>query len=109
MGWRELSDRVLRAATSAGAFGEAVQYVPADGDPFDIRGVFDDAHEPLTTDGEVNVNTTMTVLSIRSGDVPAGVAVEEDRVVVRETTFLIVDVQSDGQGTLDLILNEVTP
>ena len=103
-----MTDRVVRAATAAGAMGEAVQYVPATGDPFDIRGVFDDAHEPLTTDGEVNVNTTITVLSIRSGDVPAGVAVEEDRVVVRDTTFLIVDAQPDGQGTLDLVLNEVT-
>lgn len=106
MGWHDMTERVLAAATSAGAFGEVVTVHPLEGDSYVIRGIFDDDHRELLEGADTPLSTTGTKVSVRASDLAAEVEVD-DELEVRERRFAVVDIQPDGQGTLDLILNEL--
>ncbi|MEM8712049.1 MAG: hypothetical protein AAGG01_13955 [Planctomycetota bacterium] len=107
MGWRNMTERVLSAASAAGAMGELVSYQPETGDPYEIRGVFDDDHTEPLLDVDTPVNETAPVLSVRESSLAARPVSGIDTLTLREQRYLVVDVQPDGQGTLDLVLNEL--
>lgn len=107
MGWRDKSELVLTAATSVGAFGELVEVRPAEGEAFELRGIWDNDHTEFAGEMEANVSQLGPVLSVRESDLPAPLVASNDRVVVRDTLYVIADIQPDGQGTQDLLLNEL--
>ncbi|MEO1700173.1 MAG: hypothetical protein AAFU73_23005 [Planctomycetota bacterium] len=99
---------MLSAATSSGAFGEAVTLFPADGDAYEIRGVFDDDHREIATEFDTPLSTTGPMLCVRVSALQHDLAVD-DELEVRGRRFAVVDIQPDGQGTLELPLNLLEP
>lgn len=106
MGWQDKTDLALKVARNAGAFGEVVEYRPA-ADPaasYEIRGIFDDDHQAVVLEGDTVVSDTAPMLSVRLADLQDEPQ-ERDQLVVRGERYAVVDIQQDGQGSADLILN----
>jgi hypothetical protein len=109
MGFRNKAERVLAAATSAGGLSELVTFHPAEGDPYPVRGIWDDDHTEQIVDIDAPISTTGPMVSFRASDLQAAPVAEEDQVEFDGALFVITDVQPDGQGTLDCILNRIDP
>jgi hypothetical protein len=106
MGWPEMTNLALGAATSSGAFGEVVDYRPA-GDAavsYQIRGIVEDDHQEVVLEGETTVSRLDPSVSVQLSAMQTEPQ-EDDELVVRGKRYAVVDVQLDGQGSADLILN----
>ncbi len=101
-----MTGAVLATAVNAGVMGELVSVVPAVGDPYEVNGIFDAEHEAAFPSVDTALTTTLPVVSVRESDLPAPI-VAGDRLTVRAQLYAVVDVHTDGQGTSDLVLNEV--
>jgi hypothetical protein len=108
-------DATVLAATFA-AFGEVNQgypipvYTPAGGSAFDINGIFniENLQVTLESDGPP-VSTRKPLLDLRASDlVVAGVtAAQGDQVTCRGVAYYVRDVRPDGNGAIQLALQEV--
>lgn len=92
-----------------GVFGEPITYLPALGDPVPATGIFDEAYREVDLAGGMSVTTEHPVLGIRTSDFPV-LPRQGDQIVVpsRSKTYVIREVQIDGQGAAKLLLNEAT-
>lgn len=104
MVWGRLTEQVLAGATTA--FGESVTFFPDGGEAYTTRGIVDDDHTVVVGEVETTVSTTGPMVSVRASDLAHEVA-QDDELEMRGRRWVIVDVQPDGQGTLDLILNDL--
>ena len=97
---------LTKAARDAalGVVGSYVGMLPANGEPYTVRGYFDDDHREVRGEGDAGVSTTGPMVSLAADQLQHELEVDEDRLEVRGQRYVIVDVQPDGQGTLDLIL-----
>ena len=108
MGWQDMTERTLAAATSAGTFGEVVTVHPVDGESYEVRGIFDDDHTEIVERVDTPLSTTGPMVAVRASD-PAVEIEVDDELEVRGRRFAVVDIQPDGQGTLELPLNLLEP
>ena len=104
--WEHLTQNALGAALST--FGEAVLYVPLEGEPFEVRGIFDNDHREVVGDIEPAISARGPMVSFRLTDLPISPDKEGDKLRARGQWYEVADVQPDGQGSVDLMLNETT-
>lgn len=95
-------------------FGEAQlpRYTPPGGVPFDVGGIFDDAHKALvmSADGEPEINTVAPVIGVRLAEWPTPPAQDGQLFIPRTgKTYIVRDVQPDGHGDAFLILGLKAP
>ncbi len=109
MGFRRKAERVLAAAMSAGGVSEAMTFHPAAGEPYPIRGVWDDDHTEQLTDVDAPVSVTGPMASFQLRDLREPPVAEEDELEFDGDRYVIVDIHPDGQGAIDCILNHVDP
>lgn len=109
MSFRKKAGCVLAAAMSAGGLSELMVFHPAAGEPYEIRGVWDDDHTEQVVDIDAPISVTGPMASFRLSDFLEPPVVEEDQVEFDGERYVIADVQPDGQGTVDCILNRVDP
>jgi hypothetical protein len=96
-------------APCAEVFGEPVTYTPANGSPFPITGVFDEAyHEVVMLDNGPAITSESPVLGIRYAEFPTGHPPRKGDtllIVSANTIYTVKDVQPDGHGHAKLMLN----
>lgn len=90
-------------------FGEPVTYMPANGEPFPIEGVFDEAyHEVVMLDNGPAITTESPVLGVRAAQFPSGQSPHKgDQLMIPSvnTIYTVKDVRPDGHGHIKLMLN----
>ena len=95
--------RVARDA-ALGVIGVPVLIAPAEGDPYTVSGHFDDDHREIRGDGDAGYSTSGPMVSLAADRLQAELVPDDDELEVRGQRYVIVDIQPDGQGTLDLVL-----
>ena len=96
-----LFDRLNAAVMST--FGDvSATFRRANGSTLEARGIFDRRYMEIDTGGEVPFAGMVSTLSVRVGDIP-GVA-RMDGVTVPAGSYLITNMQPDGQGMTVLVL-----
>jgi len=109
VGWDGLTDHLLKTATRTFATSQAVSYtLKAGGAPTDLTGraIFRDDHALLSLEGvTVETQAIQPKLGVRIADLPAGWG-EGDVVVVGARTFAVATATRDGEGGVDLELEE---
>lgn len=109
MGFRRKAERVLAAAMSAGGLSESMTFHPAHGDPYPVRGVWDDDHTEQLTDIDAPISVTGPMASFRLSAFSEPPVAEEDQLEFDGQRYVIADIQPDGQGTIDCVLNRIDP
>ena len=89
------------------AFGEeqTVEFRPASGSPYEIRGIFDKQYTLVDQETGVEVVTAKPNLGVRLADFAAK-PVQGDKVTVRTVSYMIETVLEDGQGGALLVLRQ---
>lgn len=103
MGWLDIATRIQTAGQSV--FGEAVTLTPTGGSPSAVTGIFDAEHQYQELIGEALIETTRPVLVVRSAALSQA-PVRGDAITVRSTNYKVIEIQPDGQGDLELILEK---
>jgi hypothetical protein len=96
--------------------GRKWTYTPADGDPFDIDVIYDEAWSTLeirgvSRGGLAPIATTKPAVLLQLKDVPSGIVLQEDDALrdnVKARTFTVAHIQPDGMDCSRLMLNETT-
>lgn len=104
------------------AFGDKAQtgqgwtYTPAQGQPFDIDGIYDEAWAVLGIQAGIGgrggiapISTTKPALLLRIVDMPAGFKPKQKDCLRRKAkaqNYTISDTQPDGMGCIRLILTK---
>lgn len=99
-------DKMVLAPT-VGVFGEAITYMPADGEPFAITGVYDEGNRDLHLAGGMGMNSSNPLVGARMAEFPVAPLQGDQLLVVRTgELFDVKDVNEDGKGGVTLALNE---
>ena len=108
MGFADIHRAAFGTLASGGAFGESIQYQPAAGGDLAVRGIFGAPYEEADPNG-IEVQTTLPTIGVSLPELALlGVTpAQGDRVVVRGDTWLVADVQVDGEGWARLPLHQV--
>jgi len=104
MGFAALADAMLTTATRQ--FGVDVIYKRGP-DESQIRGVFDAVYEKVDPRTGMTVTSTNPLLGVRAADLPSGMAIQGDRVVVAGVEYRVNQPEPDGEGGLTLDLHKV--
>ena len=104
MGWTDLTTRIQEAGQTI--FGETVTYTPTSGTPETVTGIFDAEHHFQEVIGETVIETSRPRLVVRSASLSTD-PVRTNTVAVRGVTYTVLEVQPDGQGDIELILEKV--
>jgi hypothetical protein len=99
-------DKMVLAPTVS-VFGEPVYYMPAEGDPFTVTGVYDEGNRDLHLGGGTGFNSSNPIVGVRVAEFPA-YPLQGDllRIVRTGDVFEVKDINDDGKGGLTLSLNE---
>lgn len=83
-------------------------YTPVDGSSaYTLAdGVFDEPHVELELGDEAGISTTETSIHVRLEDLAATPARLDEITLADARRFRVVDVQEDGEGGADMILEE---
>lgn len=106
MAWADVADQLNEG--SLAVFGEAANYRPVIGAPFDLVVVFDEAFLPLTiNDATSQISSTNPIAGVRVADFPLAPR-EDDRIFVPRAgqLYLVQNVEFDGHGWARLQLLE---
>jgi len=101
VGFTDLMDSALGACTSV--LGEQVSYTPQGGSAVTINGIFDNRFIEIGKGGGMPVMSRRPTLGIRNSDLLALPAID-DQVVVRGTTYKVIETDDGGDGSTLLIL-----
>ena len=104
MGWTDLTTRIQQAGQTT--FGETVTFTPTSGTPEAVTGIFDAEHHFQEVMGEKLIETSRPRLVVRSAALSAD-PVRTNTVAVRGVTYTVLEVQPDGQGDIELILEKI--
>ena len=96
MAWDELAGDVLQTVLED--LGEDVAYMPANGDPVTVRGIFEDSHQAVDPNTGVPFYSTEPMLTVAAGDLPVGSPRPGDQVTRKGTTYRVVGDQPDSDG-----------
>lgn len=88
--------------------GKEVIYEPAKGGTFPIVGIFDDQFELIDPDTEQVISSNQVTLGIKLDDLPEA-PVKGDRVIVRDTRYIVIDSREDGVAGAILFLHKEKP
>ena len=103
MGWLDIATRIQTAGQTV--FGEAVTFTPTAGSAETVTGIFDAEHAYQELIGEAVIETTRPAVIVRVAALSQE-PVREDSISVRSTTYKVIEIQPDGQGDLELILEK---
>ena len=104
MGWTDLATRVQTAGQAV--FGETVTFTPAGGSPEAVTGIFDADHVYQELLGDTMIETTRPVMVVRDAAL-SQTPVRGDAISVRSVSYVVTEIQPDGQGDQVLILEVV--
>src|SRR5471032_2908071 len=97
---------------TVGVFGEPVIFTPAGAAPYPdpINLVYDEGNKDLDLAGGTGVNTSNPLASGSLSDFPT-MPLQGDTLLIVRTgeTFIVKDVESDGHGSVKLMLNFAGP
>lgn len=102
--WTDFAERIQNAGQQK--LGEPVTYTPHLGTPESITGIFTGAAVRVELEGDTAVESSRPVLSVHLDDL-AVAPVRGGGIVVRGTSYLIREIQPDGEGDADLVLGVV--
>ena len=108
MGIETAADRAV--FLSAAGFGETVSYVQGVASPFSFVAIFDAAHF-VVTGGDASVSSVAPVLTCRADDfvaTAAGKPQRGDTATVAGGSYRVTEVQPDGTGMLQLIMEKLS-
>lgn len=102
-------DKMVLAPTVS-VFGEEITYLPAEGEPITITGVYDEGNRDLQLAGGTGYNSSNPLVGAREAEF-ARYGVEplqgdQLRIVRTGDLFDVKDVNADGKGGLTIMLNE---
>lgn len=90
------------------SWAEPVTYIPAAGAPTVTVGVFDPAYNKVVVVDGLPVTQVMPVLGVRLSNLASVMPLQNDKLSVRGSTYVVRDVQPDGHGHVRLELNWVS-
>ena len=102
MGWPELVSGVHQA--SLATFGESVTLRLAGQPEVVVRGVFTSRYHVAEVGQEAGVSSSTPAVGLLEADLPAEVS-PTDEVDVRGTTYVVHEIQPDGEGWTILLLH----
>ena len=90
------------------SFGETVLYTPdaGEGDEIEITAIVDQAFEAVDPNTGTIVVSQQPVIGIKDDDLPSDPQ-KGDLITARETDFIVIEVQRDGQAGSKLLLHKV--
>lgn len=106
----------MRLFGAAAQTGSKWTYTPQGGQAFALDVIYDEAWASIGVQAVgrsaiAPVSTTKPAITVRLGDVPQGVTLQQDDQIhdnVSQRTFTVADAQPDGMGCMRLFLNETT-
>ncbi len=104
-------DRIQKAGRRA--FGEVVEYTPTGGNPEPVRGIFDAAHSVVelvniaSDGGPMQIESKRPILSVNLDSLDDIVPKRGDTIRARTILYKVAEIQVDGQGDADLLLEVV--
>lgn len=108
MSWEDKTERVLDVCMNT--FGVDVDgyfiYVPASGVSHKVRGIFDMAFQSADPNTHAAVTTTQPILGVKLSDLPV-YPQKGDKVIVKDVTYRIIEVQKDVHGGASLYLHKL--
>lgn len=96
----QIDDQILQHL----AGGELIRFIPSEGDPVEVRGIFDQAYE-MMTEGEAGLSSFAPAVFVRAEDLEIEPLVDEDQIEVDGVLFHIRDIHRDGKGGSLLLLH----
>lgn len=89
-------------------FGQPVTYLPQNGPPFGVSGIFDEAYRELDLVSGMRVSTVVPVLGVRLSEF-ASPPRQDDQLIIQATglTYVVKEVRPDSHGAAKLMLNLV--
>ena len=88
-------------------YGNPITFIPASGKEYHMRGILDEAATYVDTSGEVPVETTAPILSVKLSDFDSrGIArpVQEDQFIVKGKTYQVARQPEDGWSESRIVL-----
>lgn len=84
-----------------------VSYLPKDRAGFEVRAVFDNAYQAIDPTTQEVITSTKPMIGVKLADFEEKLAKprQDDKVIIKEVTYTVIDVQPDGQGGASLILH----
>jgi hypothetical protein len=102
-GFGDLADCILQA--SLDSFGEEVVYLPKTGGQETKCGIFDNRFEQVDPDTEMVVASNQVTLGVKLSDFSNPIA-KNDKFIIREITYRVIDVQEDGVAGARVFLHK---
>jgi hypothetical protein len=99
-----LADRAAQAALG----GEPVKYMPAFGPPATVTGIFDERYVLAKGTAEAGVETVVPAVFFRLADLPEAPEDDEPTLVIRGSSYRVVERLPDGIGGVVLVLRVMT-
>jgi hypothetical protein len=106
MTWQQTADRTLKTAIQAFKTPGVYTRAAAPGSPISLDGVFSKKSQMVNPETGVSVDSNRPSYGIRRADLPAD-PLPADTILVSGITYRIIEVNEDGEGGVELILNTV--
>lgn len=88
-------------------FGDPIVFMPSEGGEYKMSGIFDEAVSVFDTSGEVPIETSMPVLSVKLSDfdnIGVNRPIQDDQFIVKGKIYTVTRQPEDGWSESRVVL-----